>query len=276
MEAEAKVVAITGVASGIGRALAKAFAEGGARVVGCDIQADKGARVERAIRDAGGRCTFVEADVTREDDCQRFIDAVVTEHGRIDVLINNAGGSGRWMPSAQVDEAAFDAVLRLNLYGPHFCARRAIHYMIPAGGGLILSLASIQGIRAVAGSIAYNAAKAALIQMSNTLAVEYQHDNIRSNIIMIGGAPTGGAAAVVDDISRWLNGKDADFGQDLPRSLTGTPLTDIASAAVLLASDGARAITGATIAIDQGMSAGALHSDAVFLALSGGWKSTGT
>lgn len=272
MDVKDKVVAITGIGSGIGRAMATVFAAQGARVAGCDIQSDKGTKVEQTIRAAEGQCRFVSADVTREADCEAFIDVAIAEYGRIDVLINNAGGSGKWMPSADVDEAAFDGVMRLNLYGPHFCARRAIHHMIPAGGGVILSLASIQGIRAVAGSIAYNAAKAGLIQMSNTLAVEYQHDNIRSNIILIGGAPTGGAAAVVDDISQWLNGKDADFGQYLPRSLTGTPLADIASAAVLLASDGARAITGATIAIDQGMSAGALHSDAVFLALSGGWK----
>lgn len=270
---EGKVVAVTGTTTGIGRAIVEVFAERGARVVGCARRAEKGAEIEARVRAAGGEFSFVPADVTSEDDCKRFIDAAVDLHGRIDVLINNAGGNHSERTS-DLSAADFDATVRLNLHGPFFCSQRAVHHMQSAGGGLILSIASTQGVLAVAFSAAYNASKAALIQLSNTLAVEYLDAGIRSNVIVMGGAPTRAAAGAVGDINRLLRGPDAepDWGQHVPTPLTGTPLRDIATALVALSGDDARAITGASIAIDQAQSAGSLFSEAILHALSGGWS----
>lgn len=275
MSLSGKVVAITGTTAGIGRTVAEVFAERGALVVGCGRRTEKGEAVAQRIRVHGGAFTFITADLTVRDDCIRFVDAVVEQHGKIDVLINNAGGNGAFSPADNLDESRFDATLRLNLHGSLFCSQRAIHHMKSARqGGVILSVASVQAVQAVAGSVGYNTAKAGLIALSNTLAVEFLADGIRSNVILMGGAPTAASAGAVRDITKALNGADAepDFTQYLPRPLTGTPLRDIGAALALLADDDAKAITGAAIAIDQAQSAGSLYSDAIFHALSGRWS----
>ena len=275
MSVAGKVVAITGTSGGIGRTLAEVFAERGAMVVGCARSAEKGRKVEERIRASGGEFTFVEADVTSQEDCTRFVDTAVERHGAIDVLINNAGGQGTWNASDTVSGEDFDAVIRLNLNGPLYCSQRAIQHMLRAGkGGAILSIASTNALFGVAKSAAYNAAKAALINLCRTFAVEYLEQGIRSNVIIMGGAPTAAAAGSVRDATRLLKGEGAepDFTQYLPKPLTGTPLREIANSLIALSGDDARAITGATIAIDQGQSAGSLHSDAIFHALSGGWS----
>jgi NAD(P)-dependent dehydrogenase (short-subunit alcohol dehydrogenase family) len=271
LSVEGKVVAVTGTTAGIGRTVAEVFAERGALVVGCGRRAEKGSAVADKITAQGGAFTFVTADVTDEADCIRFVDAAVAQHGRIDVLINNAGGS-EFVPTGTLATSEWDRVLRLNLYGPFFCSQRAIHHMKAAGGGLLLHIASVQGVLAVAMAAAYNVSKAALIQLSNTYAVEYLDHQVRSNVIVMGGAPTAAAAGAVRDINRLLRGAEPDFGQQLPTPLTGTPLRDIGTALVALSGDDARAITGATIAIDQAQSAGSLYSEAIRHALSGGWN----
>jgi len=270
-----KVVALTGVTAGIGRTLAEVFAERGCSVVGCGRRVDRGRKLEAQIRSSGATFSYVPADVSRRDDCRRFIDAVVDEHGRVDVLINNAGGGGRSVPTQDLEESEFDEMLRLNLHSALFCSQRAIDHMVQASaGGVILNIASVQGVLAVARSASYNVAKAGLIHLTNTLAVEYLDRGIRANVIVMGGAPTAASAQAVRELTKAVKGPDAepDFSQHLPRPISGTPLRDVATALVALADDDARAITGAVIALDQAQTAGSLYSEAVFHALSGGWS----
>ncbi len=276
MSVQGKVVAITGTSSGIGRTVAEVFAERGALVVGCARRTDKGQALEEKIRAAGGQFSFVTTDVTKKEECDRFVDAVVEKHGRIDVLINNAGGS-KWAVTDTLTEAEFDHEIRLNLYAALFCSQRAIHHMKPAGGGLILSIASVAGVLAEAYAAGYNSAKAALIQLSKTLAVEYLDQKIRANVIVMGGAPTPAAGNAVRDAVRLLKGEGAepDWKQHLPTPLTGTPLREIGTALVALSGDDARCITGAVIAIDQAQSAGSLYSEAILHAMTGGWNKAG-
>jgi NAD(P)-dependent dehydrogenase (short-subunit alcohol dehydrogenase family) len=274
MSVDGKVVAVTGVTAGIGRTVARVFAERGCRVVGCGRRSDRGLSLEEKIREAGGRFTFVQADVTSRDECRQFIDAAVSEHGRIDVLINNAGGSGQWTTIDELEEKDFDEILRLNLHSALFCSQRAIEHMCSSGdGGVILNVASVHAVLAVARTGAYNAAKAGLVQLTKTIAIEFIDRGIRANAIVMGGALTPLSADGVRQVTKIVKGADADpdFSQTLPRSLTGTPLRDIATAMVALADDDAVAITGAEIAIDQGQTAGSLYSEAIFHALSGGW-----
>src|SRR3954454_17116748 len=181
-----KVVAITGVTAGIGRTLAEVFAERGCSVVGCGRREDRGRKLEAHIRSGGATFTYVPADVSRREDCRRFIDAVIGEHQRIDVLINNAGGGGRSVPTQALEESEFEEMLRLNLHSALFCAQRAIDHMVQTNaGGVILNIASVQGVLAVARSASYNVAKAGLIQLTNTLAVEYLDRGIRANVIVM-------------------------------------------------------------------------------------------
>ncbi len=274
MSVSGKVVAITGVTAGIGRTAAEVFAQRGGLVVGCGRTEERGRKLEKAIRGSGASFTFVPTDVTVRQECRRFVDQVVSEHGRVDVLINNAGGGGFSTSTDELSETEFDEGLRLNLHSALFCSQRAIDHMIKTGGGVILNIASVQAVLAVARSTSYNVAKAGLIQLTRTMAVEYLERGIRANTIVMGGAPTAASARAVRELTKVLKGPDAepDFTQYLPPALTGTPLGDIATALVALSSDDARAITGATISIDQAQTAGSLYSEAIFLALSGGWN----
>lgn len=269
-----KVVAVTGVTAGIGRTVAEVFAERGCSVVGCGRRGDRGRKLEAAVRDAGGTFTFVPADVAVRDDCRRFIEEGISEYGRVDVLVNNAGGGGGIVPTHRLEESFFDEMVRLNLHSALFCSQRAIEDMCSRdSGGVILNMASVQGMLAVAQMAHYNAAKAAMIQLTKTIAVEYLEQGIRANAIILGGAATAASALVVREVTKAVKGPAAepDFSQRLPAPLSGTPLRDIATALVALAGDDARAITGATVALDQGQTAGSLYSEAVYHALSGGW-----
>lgn len=271
---ENKVVGVTGVTAGIGRTVATVFAERGARVVGCGRREDRGRKVEAEIHEHGGSFTFVRSDVTDRVECRRFIDTVIDTHGTIDVLVNNAGAGGPRTPTEELSEHEFDELLRLNLYSALFCSQRAIDHMLASGGGTILNIASVQGVLAVARKASYNVAKAGLIQLTKTLAVEYLDRGIRANVVIMGGAPTAASAEAMRQVTRDVKGPDAepDFNQYLPPPITGTPLRDVATALVALASDDARAITGAAVAIDQAQTAGSLYSEAVVHALTGGWS----
>jgi NAD(P)-dependent dehydrogenase (short-subunit alcohol dehydrogenase family) len=273
---EGKVVAITGVTAGIGRTVAEVFAARGAAVVGCGRREDRGRKIEAEVRRSGATFTFVTADVTAPGDCRAFVDAAVDEHGRIDVLINNAGGSSHFANAHEVSDADYEDVLALNLHSTWFCSRRAVEHMLERGeGGVILNMASVQGVLALAHAAPYNISKAGVVQLTKTFAVEYLANGIRCNVIIMGGAPTAASAGAVRDVRRLVKGPDADddlSGMYLPPALTGTPLRDVATALVALASDDARAITGAEIAIDQGQTAGSLYSQAVYHALSGEWQ----
>src|SRR6516165_11996663 len=211
MSVDGKVVAVTGVTAGIGRTVARVFAERGCRVVGCGRRADRGISLEAKIREAGGRFMFVQVDVTSRDECRQFIDAAVSEHGRIDVLINNAGGSGRWTAIDELEEKAFEEILRLNLYSALFCSQRAIEHMCRRGeGGVILNVASVQAVLAVARSGAYNAAKAGLVQLTKTIAIEFIDRGIRANVIVMGGALTPLSADGVRQVTKIVKGPDAE------------------------------------------------------------------
>lgn len=269
-----KVVLVTGITSGIGRTVGEVFAERGAKVVGCGRRAEKGKDVERRVRDAGGDLTFVPADVTDRADCIAFVDAAVQAHGRVDVLINNAGGGGEMVPLTSISAEEFDDNLRLNVHSALFCSQRAVEHMLAAHeGGVILNIASVQGLIAIAGFTGYNTAKAALIGLTRSLAVEYLDDGIRANTIIMGGAPTAASAKVASQVATAVRGSGApapDMAY-LPSPLAGIPLRDVATTLCALADPDMRAVTGAAIAVDDALSAGSLYSEAVMLALSGGW-----
>lgn len=280
MSINRKVVAITGVTAGIGRTVAEVFAERGAAVVGCGRREDRGQKVESGIRDAGGTFTFVTADVTSPTDCRRFVDAAVNEHGRIDVLVNNAGAPGRFIATHEVSEADYDDLLAVNLHSAWYCSQRAIEHMLESGqGGVILNIASVNAKLALARAATYNIAKAAVVQLTKTLAVEYLEHGIRANAIIMGGASTAAGAGAAREVTRVVRGPDADPDLSrlfLPAPLASIPLRDIATALAVLAGDDARAITGAEIAIDQAQTAGSLSSEATYHALSGRWSPSGS
>jgi NAD(P)-dependent dehydrogenase (short-subunit alcohol dehydrogenase family) len=264
-----KVVAITGVTSGIGRGVALEFVARGAKVVGAGRRLELGDALAAEAAAGPGEFSFVPTDITSPDSCANFLDTAVRLHGRLDALVNNAGGPGDppVIDSELVSQRAWADVIELNLSGTFFCCQRAIHHLRSGGqGGVIINIASTQAVEAVSGMAAYNAAKAAVVQLGRSLAVEYLADRIRVNTVLMGGAATPASSVVIREIL----GEDGRIPV-MPMPLYAQRLSDIGAALALLCSDASKLITGATIAMDRAMSAGSLFSTAIQHAYAGGW-----
>jgi NAD(P)-dependent dehydrogenase (short-subunit alcohol dehydrogenase family) len=244
-----KVVVITGGAAGIGAATARLCAAEGARVVSFDIDAAGGEAVAAAVRDGGGEALFVRTDVTDEASVKAGVAAAVARHGRIDALINVAGGSAVTdAPVHEVDMALWDKTIGLDLKGTFLCCRHAVPVMIECGGGAIVntsSWAALSGFR----KHVYVAAKGGVVALTRALAGEYAQHRIRANVVCPGGVMTERSR------QRYGSGAPADPARLQERAkypfFAGEP-SDIAAINVFLASDESRMITGATIQADGG------------------------
>ncbi|MCV7425289.1 SDR family NAD(P)-dependent oxidoreductase [Mycobacterium montefiorense] len=239
-----KVAIITGAGSGIGWAAASRFADEGARVVCADISGH-----EHEISDRLGDVAVpVRVDVTDTDDVRRMVATAVDRFGRLDVLLNNAGFGGPHAALADTDEALFDKILAINLKGVFLGMKYAIPAMLDNGGGAIVNTASASGLVGWKGLSCYAAAKAAVVQLTKSAALDYAKTNVRINAICPGMTYTGLAGAKPDD--------EVPPGGYLPTPMGrwGEP-AELAAAALFLASDEASFVTGAALAVDGGYSA---------------------
>jgi len=249
MRLDGKVALITGAGSGIGRATAELFAREGAKVAVVDLSEAAGAQTVEAIHEAGGDSIFVQADVSRSEDVQRMIARTVEEWGKIDVLYNNAGIPMGATPIEEVEDEFFDRTMAVNVRSVHLGAKYVVPHMKRQGGGVILSTASTAGIRPRPGLSAYAASKAAVIGFSKALAIELAPFKIR--VVSINPVATDtpmlpdffGNADPVEARARFLS--------SIPMGRFNTP-TDIANAALYLASDDAYMVTGTAFEIDGG------------------------
>jgi len=253
MRLQGRVAAITGGALGIGRATAQLFAAEGAAVVVGDVQAEAAQVVAKEILQAGGRAIAVAVDVGDTGQVQAFVDRTVAELGRLDVMFANAG-IAHSAPFLEHAESQWHRVLRVNLTGVFLCCQIAARQMVKQGGGRIITTASINGFRGVENLVGYNAAKAGVIELTKTIAVELAQHGITVNAI---------APAQID--TRLTRSFSADARA---RRLARIPLgrfgevDEVAKAALFLASDDAAYITGHTLAVDGGYLAGGLWSSA--------------
>jgi len=245
-----RVAVITGGALGIGRATAQLFAEEGAAVVLADVQAEA-AEVAREISDRGGRAIALTADVGDAGQVQALVDRVVKEFGRIDVMFANAG-IAHSAPFLEHPEAQWHRVLRVNLTGVFLCCQAAARQMVGQGGGRIIVTASINGFRGVENLVGYNVAKAGVIELTKTMAVELAKHRIAVNAI---------APAQIDTrLTRGLpESARSRRTARIPMGRFGEP-EEVARAALFLASDDASFVTGHTLAVDGGYLAGGLWS----------------
>ena len=250
MRLKGKVALVTGGAAGIGRATVERFAEEGARVELCDLNEAAGMKVVDAL---GAIASFHKVNVADRQAVQAWVDQVVTQYGRIDVLVNNAGilrdgllvkfKEGQMV--GQMAEADFDNVISVNLKGVFNCTQAVTPYMIQNGGGVILNATSIVGLDGNFGQTNYVAAKAGVIGMTKVWARELGRYHIRVNAVAPGFALTEMVAAMPEKI---LDGMKART----PLGRLGEP-RDIANAYLFLASDEASFISGVTLRVDGGI-----------------------
>ena len=244
-----KRAVVTGAANGIGRAAAALFARQGAHVVVADIEEDAGEAAAQAIREGDGRADFVAVDVTDHDAVAALVASADRLLGGIDVWMNNAGAS-LTEDLLDIEPDAWQCDLDLNLTSHYLCTRAMLPVMIRGGGGSIINTSSVNALWAI-GEFGYSAAKAALISFTKNVAVKYGSQGIRANVICPGTIDTerGGSywdqkAGAKENLLKWY-----------PLGRLGRP-EDVANLALYLASDEASFVTGATMVIDGGLTAG--------------------
>jgi NAD(P)-dependent dehydrogenase (short-subunit alcohol dehydrogenase family) len=248
---EGKVAIVTGAGSrgpgvGNGKATATLFAREGASVLLVDRVADRARETQRVIEDEGGTCSVFEADLTREAAAQAMVEATVERYGKLDVLHNNVGIG---LPGSVLDvsEEDWDRVMAVNLKSMLFSSKYAIPSMRENGGGAIINISSVAGMRGH-GLIAYAASKGGVIAMTRTMAVQHARDRIRVNCIAPGPVYTPLVAENMTEERREAR------RLSVPLETEGTAW-DVAWAAVYLASDEARWVTGVVLPVDGGITA---------------------
>jgi len=237
---------ITGGASGIGAAAARTFAAEGATVIICDL-AD-GSPVVADITQAGGSGAAVRCDVADPEAVRDMAEGVLSRHGPVRVLFNNAGTEQGDTPVHVADPAAVDRILAINLQGMFHTCRYLIPAMLEAGGGSIVNTASVGGLVGTALHHAYCASKGGVIAFTRALAVTYGRQGIRANVICPGPTRSGISARLGAEWER-------ERAAALPLGRMGEP-EEIAAAALYLASAEASFVTGAVLAVDGGRTAG--------------------
>jgi len=188
---EGKVAVVTGASKGIGRAIGVALCEAGADVVVCSRNAHEAAKAAEEIDFGGdGRAMGVEADVRELADVRRMIEATVSEFGKLDILVANAGVGGGFGPIDELDPDDWSQVIDTNLTGIYYCCHVAVPEMKKSGGGWIITIGSLAGRYAFAGGTAYNASKFGLLGFSEALMLDVRDHGIRVSCIMPGSVDT--------------------------------------------------------------------------------------
>ena len=246
MQLNGKVALVSGGAHGIGAAVVRRFALEGACVGLADVDRTTGEALAEELAEAGDRVRFLPLNVTRAEDWAAAVDTMMMEYGRLDVLVNNAGIYQR-LPLEKIDEADWDRMMAVNVKGPYLGAKAVVPAMRAGGGGAIVNMSSIAGIRA---SLAthYGTSKGAVRLMTKSIAMQCAKDGIRCNSVHPGPVETEmGYAAVPEDIR-------AGVFDRVPLGRFARP-DEIASAVLFLSSDESSFITGTELIVDGGTTA---------------------
>ncbi len=245
-----KSIIVTGAGSGIGRAAAKLFASEGGQVIVAD-KTEGADETAAMIVAAGGVAHAIQIDAGNEDDVIRTVALAVEKFGGLDVMFANAGISGGMANIFDTDVALITEVLRVNLIGPYLAIKHAAPKIAERGGGAIVLTASVAGIRSGAGSPAYSASKAGVINLAKVSAQQLSGSNVRVNAICPGLTETGMTKPTFDYARE--AGKMEKVGRLNPLRRGAQP-EELAKVAAFLASDDASYVNGQAIAVDGGLS----------------------
>jgi 3-oxoacyl-[acyl-carrier protein] reductase len=240
-----KVAVVTGGASGIGKAVAERLGEDGCTVVILDINEEAGSQVAAELRKRGREATLGCLDVTQEADVQAIFQKIISEHGRIDVLVNVAGGSLHRYKVEEFPLEHWQAVIDVNLTATFLCCRAVIRVMKSQKSGAIVNISSDIGFSGDPSRSAYAAAKAGIVGFSKTLALELASFGVRANVVAPGRIATPRVRATYSE-AEW-----EAAAKRIPLGHAGEP-EDIAEAVAFLASDSSRHMTGQTLHINGG------------------------
>jgi 3-hydroxybutyrate dehydrogenase len=254
MELEGKVAAITGGTRGIGRAIAESFIREGAKVVINGRSEEKG---QRALDEmgAGDAAIFLAGDAKVRADCEAIVDTAVEHFGRIDIMVNNAGGGSNHAPVADLTDEALDDALKWNLWSTFWCTRHSLKYMIPQRWGRIINISSVEGKCGKPGVAIYVTAKHAVNGLTKATAHEVGTLGITVNALCPGAIETdtmaeAGAQAAESMGMTYQGLLDWFAAESATKRLCESE--DVAAVAMLLASDAGAGITGSMISIDGG------------------------
>ena len=249
MNLDSKIAIVTGAASGFGAAIARRMAQAGARVVVADLQAEGAERMADELRREGAQAMSVQVDVASREDFERLVARTRQTWGGLDILVNNAGTTHRNKPALQVTEDEFDRVYRVNVKSLFWAAQTVLPIFSAQGRGSIVNVASTTGVRPGPGLTWYSGSKAAVINLTKGLALEFARTGIRINAVN----PMIGETAMLGD---FMGMEDTPANRDkfLQRIPLGrfTHPNDVASAVTFLASDEASYLTGVCLDVDGG------------------------
>ena len=244
MRLQGKVALITGFGSGLGQAIAVRFAKEGAKVVGLSRRQEAGEQTIEQIHSVGGEAIFVSADVRDDTDVQAAVAKAIHSFGGLDIVVNSAGiritGT-----ATEISKEEWDAVLGTNLTGTFLVSRAAIPELRRRGGGCIINIAAVSGIHGSSGRVAYSASKGGVVNLTEAMALDHAAEHIRVNCICPG--PTETPMTTVTSPEQRIR-----MDKRVPIGHIGQP-EDVAEAALYLASDAARQVTGAILAVDGGL-----------------------
>lgn len=243
---EGKVALVTGASRGLGRSIALGYAEAGADVAVAARSVDDLETLAKEIDGTGRRALTVETDVTERDQIERMIGRTVDELGRLDVLVNNAGGSNFASPLIGLRPAGWDKIIGLNLDSVFHATQLGAQAMLESGGGSIIQMASVAGIEGAPGLSMYSAAKGGVRLFTQAVAKELAASGVRVNSIAPGWIDT--------PLNDWMTNDEGTLREAekmIPMGRIGRP-EEIVGAAIYLASDASSFVTGATLVIDGG------------------------
>ena len=250
MRLQNKAIVVTGASSGMGKAIVELFVKEGASVIAVARRADRLAALAESLAGEPGKMIPYAGDVSKKEVCEGMIDECIKQFGKLDVLVNNAGIMDNMAAAASFSDEKYESVMAVNVYGPLAAMRKAVNVFLAQGGGNIITVSSF-GAQHQAAGVVYGASKAAINAIARHTAFVYAKEGIRSNVIAPGGINT--------EISTSMGMPDMDGYGRVQSIIALNPATgegtDIANAALFLASDESSFVNGQIIGVDGGWSA---------------------
>ncbi|MGI6612455.1 MAG: glucose 1-dehydrogenase [Candidatus Nanosyncoccaceae bacterium] len=246
-----KVAVVTGAASGMGKEIAKLYAQEGAKVVVSDINLEGAEATVADIVAAGGEAVATKTDVSKVADTDAMINLAVEKFGKLDILVNNAGIMDNMEEVEKVTEEAWQRIMNINVSGVLFACKKAVEIFKKQGSGNIINISSIGGLQGSRAGVMYTASKHAVVGITKNIAFMYANDNIRCNAIAPGAVATNIGSSMTN-VSEFGMGRATAGANMSPR--TGEA-TEIAGPALFLASDKSSFVNGAILVADGGWTA---------------------